>query len=1110
MPVTDVELPGVLPLVLGRFHRSSYRSGRWFGPTWASLLDEHLRVLDDRVLLARADTHVLRFDPPGPLPARATTTPRWTLHAVEAGLVVTDLDTRRRHHFAGDGETCRLTAVTDEAGHRIDIVRDPDGTPREVRHSGGYRVGVHVAQDRVTGYDLLTTDGPIPLIRFGYVAGNLTAVVDSSGLPLRMGYDERGRLTGWTNRVGTWFRHSYDDEDRVVRQRGSGGALSADYVYDTTGPVAGTMTRRDAVGNTWIYAHDEHRRLTAVVDPLGARRSIEYDDEGRPVRETDAAGALVERAYDDAGDLIRVVGPDGAETTIDRDARGLPARVEGPAGTSRFRHDDAGRLLEEIDPAGVRTRYRHDAGRRTWSILDATGAETLVECDAAGLPVAVVDPLGARTTWERDAFGRVVAETDPTGALTRRTWTVEGRPSVVVDPLGGVERREYDGEGNVVALTDPAGGVRRFEYTHFDLLAAETAADGTRTEYAWDAELRLAEVAAPGGLSWTYERDPCGRVVAETDFDGRRTVSERDVLGRVVARTDAAGQRTTYRYSPSGELAERRAPGSLATFDHDDAGRLVRATTADVDVVLRRDLAGRVVSESVNGRELRTAHDALGRPVRRETPSGVVSERSYDAASRVRSLVAGVSVAFDHDAAGRESRRVAGAAAVDLEHDVAGRLVGQRAGGVDRRFGYRADGHLVSLATSTGAREFELDPLGRVTHARGSGDEAPWSEQYAYDALGNTAAASWPGAGASAGPRSVVGTRMQRAGGVTYEHDALGRVVRRTRRRLSHRPDTWLYTWDALDRLVEVRTPDGTRWRYLHDAFGRRVSKQRLDGAGGVAEQVDFTWDGATLVEQVRWAPDGVSSTTWDHSGLRPVTQRERWRRAGQDEVDERFYAVVTDLVGAPTELVGLDGVVAGRARRSLWGRTSWEGSASSPLLFPGQYDDPETGWADNLHRQYDPDTARYASPDPLGLAPAPNPVAYVHNPHTWVDPLGLDPSHGGGGGLVDLSSPEARKHILDGDGPGRGGHYPPAQPGKSEFPGTWSRDQTMHHISDIVTDPSSTIRGGGRGGSIWERTGRPATFRVYGVRDGVPVRVVYQPAGREIITAYPFYGNWN
>ena len=42
LPAVDVELPGALPLVLERLYRSSYRSGRFFGPTWASTLDQHL------------------------------------------------------------------------------------------------------------------------------------------------------------------------------------------------------------------------------------------------------------------------------------------------------------------------------------------------------------------------------------------------------------------------------------------------------------------------------------------------------------------------------------------------------------------------------------------------------------------------------------------------------------------------------------------------------------------------------------------------------------------------------------------------------------------------------------------------------------------------------------------------------------------------------------------------------------------------------------------------------------------------------------------------------------------------------------------------------------
>ncbi|RMI43595.1 RHS repeat-associated core domain-containing protein [Streptomyces triticirhizae] len=64
--------------------------------------------------------------------------------------------------------------------------------------------------------------------------------------------------------------------------------------------------------------------------------------------------------------------------------------------------------------------------------------------------------------------------------------------------------------------------------------------------------------------------------------------------------------------------------------------------------------------------------------------------------------------------------------------------------------------------------------------------------------------------------------------------------------------------------------------------------------------------------------------------------------------------------------------------------------SADTPLRFSGQYQDRETGWHDNLYRHNDPVTARFTSADPLGLAPAGNARAYVHNPTNWADPLGL------------------------------------------------------------------------------------------------------------------------
>ncbi|MEU2622249.1 RHS repeat-associated core domain-containing protein [Streptomyces sp. NPDC007157] len=162
-----------------------------------------------------------------------------------------------------------------------------------------------------------------------------------------------------------------------------------------------------------------------------------------------------------------------------------------------------------------------------------------------------------------------------------------------------------------------------------------------------------------------------------------------------------------------------------------------------------------------------------------------------------------------------------------------------------------------------------------------------------------------------------------------------------------------------------------------------------------------FAWDGFVPAEQVaRTGDDAPVCTVWDWERDRfsPVTQVDRVRAGerSQEWVDDRFYSIVTDVVGTPTELFDEAGELAWRARATVWGvplDDRGTGGADCPLRFPGQYHDPESALDYNYHRHYDPETGQYASVDPLGLAPGPNPRAYVADPFTAVDPFGLAPS---------------------------------------------------------------------------------------------------------------------
>lgn len=443
------------------------------------------------------------------------------------------------------------------------------------------------------------------------------------------------------------------------------------------------------------------------------------------------------------------------------------------------------------------------------------------------------------------------------------------------------------------------------------------------------------------------------------------------------------------------------------TFTYTADGELASATTPDATVQRRYDPAGRLLAETVDGHTITYAYDAMGRRTRRTTPSGVVGTWRYDAAgNRVERTSADHTIRFDRDAVGRElHRHIDSALTLTNTFDALGRLTTQSATDhtvarslLRRSYTYRAGGRLTAVGQqANGTRRFGLDAAGRVTTV----DAADWTEQYAYDEAGNQTDASWPTGhpgGDATGTRTYMGTSLVRAGGVRFEHDAAGRVTLRQKTRLSRKPATWHYTWDSEDRLTAVVTPDDTRWRYLYDALGRRIAKQRLGQDGSVVEETSFTWDGSTLCEQSTTTPGTPRPTvlTWDHDGLRPIAQTERRTAhdAPQEDIDSRFFAIVTDLVGTPTELIDESGAIAWQARSTLWGNTSSEpgGATTTPLRFPGQYHDPETELHYNYFRHYDPETGRYLSLDPLGLAPAPNPATYVTDPHSWSDPLGLAP----------------------------------------------------------------------------------------------------------------------
>ncbi|MEV4151758.1 DUF6531 domain-containing protein [Nocardia salmonicida] len=1034
LPETDVELPGVLALILTRRHRSSYRFGRWFGPSWAATLDMRVEVDQVGVRFVGPDGEVWQFP---------HTAPDVSVRPVHKGIRATMTRTESggysvhdpereltwifRPNAVADGLETRLgnyaiTEMTDRHHNRITFHYNSTGQPVEVTHSGGYRVVIDTIDDRVTGLVVLgTTSTGEPentvVRQFGYHAGDLTSVTNGVAATTTYRYDDEHRMLSWRDSRGTEMHNTYDRSGRVTKQVGTDGIMSATFTYEPLSDFRRSRTHHtNSLGATTIFEFDEDLCLRNQIDSRGASSITDYNEYRQPVRHVDAYANTTTYLYNPDGDLVVLRRPDQQTITIAYAAPHCPATITDVDGARTTRtYDEHGNLSGITDADGVTTSYTHHSCGALASITLSTGVTTSIDVDAAGLPIRIVEPTDAITVVERDAFGRPIEIADPLGHICRRHYSVEGKLLALTDADGATQFWTYDGEANLLTHTNQIGALTRYTYGAFDLVNTRETADGAVTAYTHDTERRLTSVTNPLGDTWTYDYDLIGNICTETDYNGSVTHTEHDLLNRPTTITTPTGVQRRLSYDILGRFTGVSTDtGEWITNTYTPTGQVEIARNGHHNNIIHsvqfaHTPAGRTLTQCIDGRISTYGYDRHGGRIRHTSPGGAVTSYERTSTGQVAALTAsGHRFDFTYDSIGRQDSWHSSGVGQHSTYSSTGHALRRELVQLDPRtsvpikllerdeYAWRQDGYITSHATTTTTtsrrREYTLDLMGRITKI--ATPSIGVAEQYTYDALSNLTTADIP---ASPAPTPIRPDRnppepptdprfeyrnnlLIRAGRTRYCYDAAGRLIRKERTRISRKASIWHYRYNAFDQLIEVTTPDGNIWFYTYDAFGRRTSKQHLASE----TRTDFAWDGVHLTEQSTTSPSGTSTCTWAYHPTThiPLTQ----------SADHQFWAIVTNLEGSPTHLVDpATGEIASTAVTTLWGNTRWTG-ADTPHRFQGQQYDHETGVHYNLFRIYDPETGRFTTQDPLGLAPAQNPNTYPHNPTTWTDPLGLVP----------------------------------------------------------------------------------------------------------------------
>jgi RHS repeat-associated protein len=747
---------------------------------------------------------------------------------------------------------------------------------------------------------------------------------------------------------------------------------------------------------------DERDRLVSFVD--GPRTDVqdvtrfEYTDEGYLARITNASGHVTEiTTHDPVGRPHRIVDPNGVETVITYHPKGWVETITVGSGraasTTRFSYDAIGQVTRVEEGDGAALSYAYDEAHHLVTVADDHGERIEYANDAFGNPREIVHHRGSsiRKTQRRvyDELGRLLGIIGASGETTFFEHDSNGNTTCITNGLGDSWLASFDGLNRLVSEVDPLAGDVSQEYDARGNLAELTDARGVTTSYRYDGFGRVIQRKSPSSGTTIYEYDESDHVVRKIDGRGQVTEYAYDALGRLTERTYPGHheQDVWFEYDQGDELGVGRltrvvdATGTT-TFTYDERGNTVkeeRATAAGTFVLqYRYDRANRLTEVLYpSGRLVRYDRDYRGR-VRAVTTQSDAGSRAVPVVTDIRYEPFGPTTEYVHG----------NGLFTDFDFDADYRMTGISTSRVQElAFSYDDAGRLIEerdYLDPSQSQSFEYDALGRLEVA----DSGYGVRTYSYDASGNRTSRTVADRGqkrveeyhydeGSLHLDSVSDERNTRA----FAYDEAGNVRLDARGR-----DLLELSYDAAGRLSAVDKNGRSVGEYGYDAWGRRVSKRTrrsqtfysYDRAGRLLAEHDE--EGRTTRELV-WLPmDGLRAT--------PIAVvADVSRRA-------RLYHVHSDHRGTPRAMTDARGSVVWESDLAPFGSTDrMSRRVGLDLRFLGQLYDPETGYHQNWHRDYDPTLGRYLQADPLGVGGGLNVYSYAHqNPMQYLDPDGRNP----------------------------------------------------------------------------------------------------------------------
>lgn len=773
----------------------------------------------------------------------------------------------------------------------------------------------------------------------GQVAFTYGYSTDSSG-------DE---LTTITEPNGLYDTDVYDSTDRMIQKRYQidSRPVTDFFTWDSNNLLTSFI---DGNGNQIIKTYDSLGNITHIQDGKGYTEDFTYNNISRLTQSTDKDGDVHNYQYDSNGNLTEIDEPLGRTTKYTYYSNGLVNTVADPNGhTTTYTYDPNGNLTSIQGPPigppenlpGSLTQFNFDGRGHLQYKIDALQQRTTYLYTPNQMWLQDINyPDNTNDHFEYDAVGNMTLHRDKNGTSTKYVYDAADHLTDAYQAYGTSDVRHtsftYDALGHVLTVTDNKGQQTTYTYNEQNLV--KSVSDSLNKGYTntYDNDKNLLTTTDTRNVTRTMGYDADNRLTGMTFSDGTSPIAfTYDGNGNRISMTDAAGSKT-YIYDalnrPTTILDTTRNFDLYYTYDA-VGNRLTLQNNIFSGTVSYGYYADNTMKTVADSEGLATTfiYDPM-KNIRDEVyPNGVTAVYSY--------------VPTDHRLASLQNLTSNGEILSTYS------------------YGYDGVGNQMAVTDLTGATTYGYDNLYQLTSATYPGPEGTVS--YGYDGVGNRTSLTQNNVQQTLGYDT--GNEITNGLGESFMYDQVGNMTQRT-----SSAGTTTYTWDGLNRLVNVGTPNGNI-QYVYDGNNLRVRKIGSNGT------INYFYDGISVIAET------------DGNGVLLKKYNPGISMVGKDGV-KLFYLKnghddVTGLVDTKENLVQ-------DYSYDAFGGTKGTQRDKLGLRYVGSlnvYSDDDTGLEYMWNRWYDQKLGRFISHDPAGLKGELNLYTYADNsPERWGDPWGL------------------------------------------------------------------------------------------------------------------------